>query len=53
MSVFMYAEGYVRIKIWGGSPERFIVLCSRKKMFLWNIEARGKYIFANIRLKDF
>ena len=53
MSVFMYADGYVRIKIWGSSAERFIVLCSRKKMLLWDIEAKGKYVFANMRLKDF
>ncbi len=53
MSILMYADGYVRIKIWGGSAERFIVLCSHKKMLLWNIEAQGKYTFANMRLKDF
>lgn len=53
MSVFMYADGYVRIKIWGSSAERFIVLCSRKQMLLWDIEAQGKYVFANMRLKDF
>lgn len=53
MSVFMYADGYVRIKIWGSSAERFIVLCSRKQMPLWDIEAQGKYIFANMRLRDF
>ena len=53
MSVFVYADGYVRIKIWGGSAERFMVLCSHKKMLLWNIEAQGKYVFANMRLKDF
>lgn len=53
MSIFMYADGYVRIKIWGGSVERFIVLCSHKRMLLWNIEVHGKYTFANMRLKDF
>ena len=49
----MYADGYVRIKIWGSSAERFLVLCSRKQMLLWDIEARGKYVFVNMRLKDF
>ena len=53
MSVFMYADGYVRIKIWGNSAEKFIVLCSRRQMLLWDIEAKGKYVFANMRLKDF
>lgn len=53
MSVFTYADGYVRIKMWGSSAERFIVLCSRRQMLVWDIEAKGKYIFANMRLKDF
>lgn len=53
MSVFMNARGYVRIKIWGGSAERFLVLCSRNQILVWDILADGKYIFANMRLEDF
>lgn len=53
MRGFLYADGYVRIKIWGSGVERFLVMCSRKKMLLWDIEAHGKYIFANMKLKDF
>ncbi|MBR3807315.1 MAG: sporulation protein YqfD [Lachnospiraceae bacterium] len=53
MRSFMYADGYVRIKIWGSGVERFLVMCSRKKMSLWDIEAQGKFIFVNMRLKDF
>ena len=53
MRSFMYADGYVRIKIWGSGVERFLVMCSRKKMSLWDIEAQGKFIFVNMKLKDF
>ena len=53
MRIFVYADGYVRIKLWGNGIERFMVLCSRKQMSLWDIEAKGKYVFANMRLKDF
>ena len=53
MRSFMYADGYVRIKIWGSGAERFLVMCSRKKMSLWDIEAQGKFIFLNMKLKDF
>lgn len=53
MRSFMYADGYVRIKLWGSGVERFLVMCSRKKMSLWDIEAQGKFIFVNMRLKDF
>lgn len=53
MSVFMSIGGYVRIKIWGGSAERFLVLCAKNQMLLWDIQADGKYIFSNMRLNDF
>ena len=53
MRSFMYADGYVRIKIWGSGVERFLVMCARKKMSLWNIEAQGKFVFVNMKLKDF
>lgn len=53
MQKFVYADGYVRIKIWKGSAERFFVLCAHKKMPLWKIEAHGKYMFANMLLRDF
>ncbi len=53
MLKFLYANGYVRIKIWGNGVERFFVVCSRKKMILWDIEAQGKYVYANMKLKDF
>jgi len=53
MSVFNMADGYVRLKLWGNGVERFVVLCSHQKMPLWDIEAQGKYVFTNMRLKDF
>lgn len=53
MSVFRYADGYVRIKLWGSGIERFIVLCAHKQMPLWELEAQGKYIYTYMRLKDF
>jgi len=53
MSVFMLANGYVRLKLWGNGVERFMVLCAHKQMPLWDIEAQGKYVYANMRLEDF
>ena len=49
----MYADGYVRLKIWGSGIERFLVLCAHKQLALWDIRAQGKYVYANMRLKDF
>ncbi len=53
MSIFRETQGYVRIKIWGSAPERFIVLCSHKSIPLWDVEARGKYVYMNMGLQDF
>ncbi len=53
MSGFRYADGYVRIKLWGNGIERFMVLCAHKQMPLWDAEAQGKYVYTNMRLKDF
>lgn len=53
MKLLLYSKGYVRIKLWGSGVERFLVLCSRKQMNLWEIQAQNKYIFANIQLHDF
>ncbi len=53
MKSSIYADGYVRIKLWGGSAERFLVMCAHKNMSLWDIEAQGKYVFANMLLRDF
>lgn len=53
MNAFLYADGYVRIKIWGSGAARFLVLCAHKQMPFWNIKADGRYIYANMKLKDF
>ncbi len=53
MKTVMYAKGFVRVKLWGNGVERFLVLCTRNRMYLWEIQAQNKYIYANIRLKDF
>ena len=31
-------QGYVKIRVWGFAPQRFINLCSNKGILLWNIE---------------
>jgi similar to stage IV sporulation protein len=36
-----YLRGYVRLRVWGYSPERFMNLCSNRNILLWNIEKRG------------
>ena len=48
-----YLKGYLRIKVWGFSPERFMNLCSNKDILLWDINRDGDIYYMNISLKSF
>ncbi|MCI8287471.1 MAG: sporulation protein YqfD [Lachnospiraceae bacterium] len=48
-----YIRGYLRIRIWGFSPERFMNLCSNKGVLLWDIVREGDVYYMNISLKGF
>ena len=48
-----FIRGYVRIRISGDFPERFINICAANKVSLWNIKRFGQMIYANIGIKDF
>lgn len=37
-------QGYVKIRVWGFAPQRFINLCSNKGILLWNIEKQKMFI---------
>ena len=34
---FNYVKGYVRIRLKGGSPERFLNLCSNNHILIWQV----------------
>lgn len=46
-------KGYLSIKVWGFSPERFMNLCSHHNILLWNIKNHGNYYTMCISLKGF
>lgn len=48
-----YVRGYLRIRIWGFSPERFMNLCSNKGILLWDIVREGDIYYMHISLKGF
>lgn len=43
LQFIQYLKGYVCIRVWGYSPERFMNLCSNHDILLWNIKNRGEY----------
>lgn len=41
VSLIRYIRGYLRIRIIGYSPERFLNLCSHHQIYLWGLESCG------------
>ena len=46
-------QGYVKIRVWGFAPERFINLCSNKGILLWEIEKQEDVYTMCISLRSF
>lgn len=53
LQTIQYCKGYLCIKVWGFSTERFMNLCSNHNILLWNIENHGDYYTMCISLKGF
>lgn len=53
VELLKYIRGYLRIRVWGFSPERFMNLCSNKGILLWNIVREGDGYCMNINLRGF
>lgn len=53
LELIQYLKGYLSIRVWGYSPERFMNLCSNHDIFLWNIENHGEYYTMCITVKGF
>ena len=48
-----FLRGYVKIKVWGYSPERFINLCGNRNILLWDIENHGTCYTMCISIRGF
>ena len=46
-------RGYVKIRVWGFAPQRFINLCSNKGILLWNIEKQDDVYIMCVSLESF
>ncbi len=53
IKLFNILKGYVIIAVKGSFPERFLNLCTRKNIFLWNIKRVDRGITASISIADF
>ena len=52
-SLFRYLQGYLKIRVTGYSPERFLNLCKNKKIDVWGLEAKQNAYDMFIRITGF
>ena len=52
-NVFRYLRGYLKIQVWGYSPERFMSLCSNHDILLWDIKRQEEGYTMYITLPGF
>ena len=48
-----YIRGYVSIKVWGYSTERFLNLCGNHDILVWDIENHGDYYTMKVSIEGF
>lgn len=53
MAIIRYLQGYLRIRITGFSPERFINMCSYHHIYLWGLKPHGHDYEMYISVKGF
>ena len=53
IQIIRYLKGYLAIKVFGISTERFMNLCSHHNIFLWDIVNHGDFYTMKISLKGF
>lgn len=53
IGILQYCRGYLRIRVRGFSPERFMNLCSNRDILLWNITREDGVYDMNISLRSF
>lgn len=53
LQVIRFIKGYLSIKVWGFSTERFMNLCGNHNILLWDIVNHGDYYTMCISLKGF
>lgn len=53
VSLFRYIQGYLKIRITGYSPERFLNLCKNKNLSVWGLEATQNAYEMYIKVSGF
>ena len=48
-----YAKGHVRIRVTGSSYERFLNICAKHQIFLWDLQSVDNAYEMNLSIRDF
>lgn len=51
LKLYRYVNGYVKVRIQGGSPERFLNLCINHDIYIWNLKNIDNDYEFNISIK--
>lgn len=51
--IIRYLKGYVKVRLSGYSPERFLNLCSKQRIFIWDLQNVGLEYEMYMSLKSF
>ena len=52
-SFIRYLRGYVKIRVEGYSPERFLNLCRARNIEIWELKSSGLSYEMNVSIRDF
>ena len=53
LDIIRFSKGFLRIKVNGDGAERFLNLCSKNKIALWNIKRNKEELLVNIKINDY
>lgn len=53
IGIIRYLRGYVKIRVWGYAPERFMNLCTGRGIVLWGLAGSGGCYTMYLTLSDF
>jgi similar to stage IV sporulation protein len=53
INLMKFIRGYLKVRIYGFSPERFINLCSSRNILIWGLENRENKYEMFLSVSDF
>ena len=52
-SILAFFRGYLQVRFWGRDVERYLNLCGRNDLLLWNVRRTAEGIVCCIAVEDY